>query len=120
MEKRLLNYLAYLDELEKGLGDMSAEEREGLRRELLVQIGFFQHERLIHLLVTVTFAIMLMLAMLASLILAFFSLSLYILILLFLVLLIPYIVHYYHLENGVQKLYSYYDALASPVPLRQK
>jgi len=24
-------------------------------------------------------------------------------------LLFPYIVHYYHLENGTQKLYTYYD-----------
>ena len=30
---------------------------------------------------------------------------------LFLVLLIPYIFHYYRLENGVQKLYEYYDKL---------
>ncbi|NLA43621.1 hypothetical protein GX865_05780 [Candidatus Saccharibacteria bacterium] len=32
---------------------------------------------------------------------------------LFLALLIPYIVHYYHLENGVQRLYSLYDEIAA-------
>ena len=30
---------------------------------------------------------------------------------LLLILLIPYIRHYYILENGVQKLYTYYDRL---------
>jgi hypothetical protein len=104
MEKRLQNYLAYMAALDK---DMSAEERENLRREMLVQIGFFQHERLIHLIVTVTFAILLILALLASLIVP--SAPLYILIALLLLLLIPYIRHYYILENGTQKLYSYYD-----------
>jgi hypothetical protein len=106
MEKRLQNYLAYMAALDK---DMSAEEREGLRREMLVQIAFFQHERLIHLLVTVTFAILLMLAILTSLTVS--SPMLYALIFLLLILLIPYIRHYYILENGVQKLYRYYDEI---------
>lgn len=45
-------------------------------------IGFFQHERLAHELVMLVFA-----------------------------LLIPYIKHYYNLENGVQQLYVVYDEL---------
>ncbi|MDR0220003.1 MAG: hypothetical protein LBI54_01190 [Lachnospiraceae bacterium] len=106
MEKRLRDYLAYMAAMDK---DMSAEERGGLRREMLVQIGFFQHERLIHLLVTIAFAILLMLAILTSLALPSPPPPLYILIILLLVLLVPYIRHYYILENGVQKLYSYYD-----------
>ena len=70
---------------------------------------YMQHERLIHLIVTVLFAL--------SMILVFgiFILSgdLYILLLLALILslLVPYIVHYFHLENGVQTLYTLIDEL---------
>lgn len=107
MGKWLKNYLVYMKVLtEKKLTE---EEQERLRRELLIQIGFFQHERLIHLIVTVTFALLTV----ATLFISFFyqTFGLYLLILLFLVLLIPYIRHYYLLENGVQKLYEYYDKL---------
>lgn len=107
MEKRLKSYLKEMEEqINKA---SSAEEKRKLREELLVQIGFFQHERLIHLIVTVTFAILTMLSVFCC----FFyqSAGLYLLILLLLVLLVPYIRHYYILENGVQALYEYYDRL---------
>jgi uncharacterized RDD family membrane protein YckC len=35
---------------------------------------------------------------------------------LFIILLIPYIRHYYILENGVQKLYTYYDSIKVYIP----
>ena len=91
------------------VNSLAEEERREIMEDLLLQIGFFQHERLIHLIVTVTFALLLMLAVLASLFLP--QLPLFLLILLLLVLLIPYIRHYYILENGVQRLYQYYDVL---------
>ncbi len=107
MEKRMRNYLALM----KGLNytEMSEEERGKRRTNLLIQIGFFQQERLIHLIVTATFALLLLISTLASVIsqeLVYLLLSA-----LFLVLLIPYIRHYYILENGVQRLYLYYDML---------
>lgn len=77
--------------------------------EHVVQISFFQHERLIHLLVTLAFALM-ELASAITTVLVPQPLTLA-LMALFLVLLIPYIVHYYHLENGTQKLYGQYDEL---------
>jgi hypothetical protein len=40
-----------------------------------------------------------------------FSLGLLVLLALFLVLLVPYIMHYYLLENSVQKMYRQYDKL---------
>lgn len=123
MEKRLKNYLKYMEELlgkiEKGTMCKSADEpgaqenptqnREQLIKEHLTQISFFQHERLIHLIVTVAFALLEML----SLIIVFiapgpFTLLLTIVVL---ILLIPYIRHYYILENGVQKMYEQYDRL---------
>lgn len=107
MEKRIKNYITYLeDEFRKNL---SEKERSCLMQDLLIQIGFFQHERLIHLIVTVTFAILTVVSVLCN----FFApnLSLFALILLLLALLIPYIRHYYILENNVQKLYCFYDQL---------
>ena len=78
-------------------------------KEHLVQVGFFQHERLIHLIVTVTFALLEMLAIVLSVISdSLFTLLLPIVIL---ILLIPYIRHYYILENEVQKMYEQYDRM---------
>ena len=77
--------------------------------EHLTQIGFFQHERLIHLIVTVTFALLEMLAILLNVISdSLFSLLLPVVIL---ILLVPYIRHYYILENEVQKMYVQYDRM---------
>lgn len=79
------------------------------KTELLVQIGFFQHERLIHLIVTVLFALMTILVFLLAV--TNFAPWTGVLLLLLLALLIPYIKHYWLLENGTQKLYRYYDEL---------
>ena len=62
----------------------------------LRQIAFFQHERLIHLIVTALFAQLIQLTVLTAALL---------------VLLIPYIFHYYLLENEVQKMYAQYDEI---------
>lgn len=72
-------------------------------------ILFFQHERLIHLLVTLLFACLTFLSFSVFLITNF--LPVIVLFGLFLVLLVPYVFHYYHLENGVQQLYDLYDQL---------
>lgn len=109
MEKRLKQYLAYID---KQCGrELADEEKARLKSELLIQIGFFQHERLIHLIVTVLFAVITIMSVLCSFMVI--NLALLLLIVMLLVLLVPYIRHYYILENGVQKLYEYYDKLAS-------
>ena len=71
---------------------------------MLVSIGFFQHERLIHLLVTLAFAVMTILSLLMT-VQEFYFIPLFVL---FLVLEIPYVLHYYRLENGVQKLQRLY------------
>lgn len=120
MGERLKNYLKKMQELTDSLAKetekMSADREEELRyrlekekAELLIQIGFFQHERLIHLIVTVLFALMTILVFILGM--TEFSLWTGGLLLLLLALLIPYIRHYYLLENGTQKLYQYYDKL---------
>lgn len=86
--------------------------------DLLIQIGFFQHERLIHLIVTVTFAVLEILSVCLALILEnFASLLLSVMIL---CLLIPYIRHYYLLENEVQKMYTFYDEIRLKMNFSEK
>lgn len=109
MKKRLQFYLNYYETLitEKSLTTAEAAREQ---EQLLIQIQFFQHERLIHLIVTALFALLTILSLFVSLLLPKQPVLLA-LDVLFLVLLIPYIFHYYRLENGVQKLYEYYDKL---------
>jgi len=107
MGKRLKHYLVYFESMTKE--NLTPEEAKKEQENLLVQIQFFQHERLIHLIVTVLFALLFVITLLANLFLN--QLLLVALELMFLVLLVPYIHHYYLLENGVQKLYTYYDLL---------
>lgn len=125
MEQRILQYRKQIDEwlaeMEQSIKTQSQEggNAEQIIQKLiqdkleehLVQVGFFQHERLIHLIVTVTFALLEMLAIVLSVI----SDSLFTLLLpvVILILLIPYIRHYYILENEVQKMYVQYDRMRS-------
>lgn len=110
MEKRILAYHRYMEEqLEKLQSGALSCEIEMLKKEHLVQVGFFQHERLIHLIVTITFALLEAIAVLMVLISGeSFTILLPIVIL---VLLIPYVRHYYILENTVQSMYEQYDRL---------
>ena len=75
----------------------------------LLKIQFFQHERLVHFLVTMLFALMFLITFLYSI--SNISLGLLLLDLLFMALLVPYIFHYYYLENSVQYMYKQYDEL---------
>lgn len=105
MEKRILNYRKYIDEL-LGRDDL---DWEAVIREHLIQISFFQHERLIHLIVTITFAILEVIVL--GLCVVSFTVGVGLLAIALLVLLIPYIRHYYILENEVQKMYRQYDKM---------
>lgn len=105
MRKYFSEYIAaVLAALENENTDFAA-----LKDELSVKIAFMQHERLIHLLVTILFALLLFLCLIAffvSEVMGMLAAAL-----LMLALLIPYIAHYYFLENGVQKLYRLYDSV---------
>ena len=105
MRKYFSTYIqCVLDMLE----DQSTDYKK-LEQELLIKISFMQHERFIHLLVTILFAILLFLSLIIFFISDIFAMLL--VTLLMLSLLIPYIAHYFFLENGVQKLYSIYDTV---------
>lgn len=107
MKAKILNHLKQVRQLLDG-PDTEIDWSKILAWHL-TQIGFFQHERLIHLIVTVVFAIVTILSVLTLLI--FFQPVLLFLIAAFLILLVPYINHYYLLENSVQKMYGQYDEI---------
>ena len=73
----------------------------------LIKINFFQHERLIHLLVTLFYAVFLFLSVIISLKVWLFLIILY----LALIVLIFYVRYYFFLENHVQYLYKEYDQM---------
>lgn len=97
MKKQINDYLKYL------------ENNKVDKKDLLVKISFYQHERLIHLIVTCLVAISAVLFTFMGLLLNNYLL-LIISIILF-ILFTFYILHYYFLENSIQKLYLYYDKI---------
>lgn len=103
MQESLKEYLTKIDNL---LKENKIKNKDEILENHLTQISFFQHERLIHLLVTIfvgTIAILFFIAGITNT-------NIYFIILFasLLVLFIPYILHYFFLENGVQKLYKQY------------
>ena len=103
MKKYLKEYVEYMDELlESDIKDIDREIDKHL-----IKIEFYQHERLIHLLVTLAYAIMAIISFIASTTTPMFVFVGIILVL----FLIPYVLHYFFLENNVQYLYKQYDKL---------
>ncbi|MBO4894723.1 MAG: hypothetical protein J5562_07400 [Clostridia bacterium] len=115
MKNRIIAFMNRLDNTD--ISAMSDGDLESYRKDLMTQISFFQHERLIHLIVTITFAILTFI----TLAIGIFGTSMaYIMLFFFIVLLIPYIKHYFLLENGVEKMYPFYDALVKEEDRRRR
>ena len=107
MKKRILTYRKRIDQL---LKDCSMDtDWEEVLQEHLIQVGFFQHERFVHLLVTVTFALLEFITV--GIFLITENISVLLLCAVVLCLLVPYIAHYYLLENETQKMYNQYDEI---------
>ena len=100
MKKKLSVYIQELEE------EIKEKKIESNPEDVLEWIQFYQHERLIHLIVTFFVGIGCILFLLGTL--AFETISLLLLFLLTLCLFIPYIFYYYYLENNLQKLYDIY------------
>ncbi len=103
MKKYLLDYIKYIDEIIKTNKNLNKE----ILDEHLIKISFFQHERFIHLIVTLFYALFMFI---------FFGLGvLYwaftIIACILLIFVLFYIFHYFKLENGVQYLYKQYDLM---------
>lgn len=103
MRENLKEYNAYLDEI---IERKEIKNKEDLLDEVLTQIKFFQHERLVHLIVTffegIGTVLFLGFALLTN------NVGMYLLFFLGILLFFPYILHYYYLENGTQSLYKKY------------
>ena len=102
MKKYLYDYIEYIDNIIK-----ENKITDEIINNHLIKINFYQHERLIHLLVTLAYSIMFVISMVAAL-----SNLLFCFIgIIFTCFLIPYVIHYFNLENGVQYLYKQYDIM---------
>lgn len=97
----------YIDSIDKAI--INKKVSKDIIEQHLIKIKFYQHERLIHLLVTLAFAILDMFSVM--LLLNIDNVYICFLTILFTLLLIPYIFHYYFLENAVQSMYRQYDEL---------
>ena len=75
--------------------------------EHLIKIQFFQHERLVHLLVTLAYALFTIIFIFLTLYHPLF----FIITIIILVFLMFYVAHYFFLENNVQYLYKQYDLM---------
>lgn len=107
MRERLQDYLDYMASI--NFDELSKEEIEKIYKDFMIQGKFFQNERLIHLIVTVTVVIVGVVTTLLNYILESIIVGCFLIPLL--VLLFFYIRHYFFLERGVQKLYTYYDIM---------
>ncbi|MBQ6538720.1 MAG: hypothetical protein IJL76_00380 [Bacilli bacterium] len=103
MKEYLYNYIKEIDKLLESDKKISTDVIE----RHLIKISFFQHERLIHLYVTLFYAIMFLLFSGLGLVHYIF----FIISTILLIFLIFYIIHYFRLENGVQYLYKQYDKM---------
>lgn len=107
MTEYLTSYMNQTDVKLNSCG--SLKELERLLAEHMDKIAFMQHERIVHFLVTMMFAIVLTIFICAFIFSENFALLL--LVTIILVLLAFYIKHYYFLENTVQKMYKIYDVM---------
>lgn len=102
MREYLQNYINEIDKKIK----MKQIEKQDLENHQ-IKIKFFQHERLIHLLVTLFYGLFLLISTIISIKTPLFLIILYII----LIILIFYVRHYFFLENKVQYLYKQYDEM---------
>jgi len=105
MLKKLNDYENELLQLVSKGEALTAEDLLSVR----THIGFFQHERLVHELVMILFALLTVGGILFLIVVP--DVAVVALDVLFFALLVPYVKHYYGLENGVQRLYEAYEKL---------
>lgn len=105
-------FLEYLDFLDKSLADENTDFKR-LMKIHKEKTRYFQHERFVHLFVMILFALCTVACILVIAVGG--QLIVLPLAVLLLALLIPYIKHYYFLENNTQKLYKYYDRICEKI-----
>ncbi|MDY6338811.1 MAG: hypothetical protein SPL61_04175 [Saccharofermentans sp.] len=101
----------YIDEEMK---DAPEEKTKEMLAEFETKISYYQHERLIHLMVTLAFATWLLFEIYCLFVLpSEFLIAGILLVLIFFGLTVGYVMHYYFLENSVQKMYHMRDEIRS-------
>ena len=103
MKKYLYDYIEKTD----NLLESNKKITDDIIKKHLIEIKFFQHERLIHLLVTLFYALVFIIFVALSFVNYLFC----VIIIILMVFLICYVLHYFNLENGVQYLYKQYDKM---------
>ena len=106
MKKELKSYLNKIREIDN---KEKINNKNEIIKELIKQIEFTQHERLIHLIVTVFVGLSTLILLGLGMIIE--SISFIIVSLITLVLFMFYIFHYYFLENTTQELYKHYFSI---------
>lgn len=112
---KLRKYLEkYVKEIDKKI------EKKNITKEdiddHLIKISFFQHERLIHLLVTLFYALYLFISVIIFLKMWQFVIIVFLII----TILIFYVRHYFFLENNTQYLYRQYDIMKKQLYKKRK
>ena len=101
----------YIDEEMKSAPEEKTKE---MLSEFETKISYYQHERLIHLLVTLAFATWLLFEIYCLFVLPTeFLIAGILLVLIVFGLTVGYVMHYYFLENSVQKMYHMRDEIRS-------
>ena len=101
----------YIDEEMKGAPEEKTKE---MLTEFETKISYYHHERLIHLMVTLAFATWLLFEIYCLFVLpSEFLIAGILLVLIFFGLTVGYVMHYYFLENSVQKMYHMRDEIRS-------
>lgn len=104
MKKYLYDYIAFIEDKIK---EKNTKDLKKVQADLLIKISFFQHERIIHLIITLFYALIFLIFMVLISLSCLFCIPAFILM----IFLIFYIIHYFRLENGVQYLYKLYDQM---------
>ena len=99
----------YIESIDKLIESKKIDNIDEVISEHLLKIGFYQHERLIHFLVTMLFTILTFSCFLYTI--NNVSIAFILLTLILFCLEVPYIFHYYFLENSVQHMYLQHDKL---------
>lgn len=108
----------YIDNYVKEI-DKKIEKKNVTKADIdthLIKISFFQHERLIHLLVTLFYALYLFISVIIFLKIWQFS----IIVFLEIIILLFYVRHYFFLENNIQYLYKQYDNMKKQLYKKEK
>lgn len=110
MQQYILDHEAYI----RGLLESSEnQDWASVRDYHKTQIMFMQHERLIHMMVTLSFGFFLAISLFMALL---FNLAvLFLLVFVLGVIEVFYMLHLYRLETGVQRWYGLYREISSRV-----